>query len=257
MTEAAVAAPAETLPLVRARGLGRRFGSGERAVTALADVDLDVPAGRLLAVRGRSGSGKTTLLNLLAGLDRPDAGTVHLGDVEVSALPEAGLVQLRRTAGRRRVPVVRPGADPQRGGERRRAAAAGVDARGRARRAGRGAAGARRARRPRGAAAVRAVRRPAAAGGDRAGAGEPAAARRRRRADRSARLAHRRRGHGPAAAAGRARRGRRSWSRPTTASSRASPTRWSTSTTGGWPRARLPRPPAPRLPRCSGRSRGC
>jgi putative ABC transport system ATP-binding protein len=97
MSEAAVAAPAGTLPLVRARGLTRRFGSGRRAVTALADVDLDVPAGRLLAVRGRSGSGKTTLLNLLAGLDRPDAGTVHLGDVEVSALPESGLVELRRT----------------------------------------------------------------------------------------------------------------------------------------------------------------
>jgi putative ABC transport system ATP-binding protein len=85
-----------TEALLRARGLVRRFGSGERAVTAVRGVDLDVPAGRLLVVRGRSGSGKATLLNLLAGLDRPDGGTVHLGDVEVSALPERALVQLRR-----------------------------------------------------------------------------------------------------------------------------------------------------------------
>ena len=85
-----------TEALLRARGLVRRFGSGDRAVTAVAGVDLEVEAGRLLVVRGRSGSGKTTLLNLLAGLDRPDAGTVHLGDVEVSALPERRLVELRR-----------------------------------------------------------------------------------------------------------------------------------------------------------------
>jgi putative ABC transport system ATP-binding protein len=81
---------------LRARGLVRRFGHGPGTVTALHEVDLDAPRGRMLVVRGRSGSGKTTLLNLLSGLDRPDAGSVHLGDVEVSALPEQALVQLRR-----------------------------------------------------------------------------------------------------------------------------------------------------------------
>ena len=87
---------------LRARGLERTYRQGRREVRAVAGVDLDVAAGRLVAVRGRSGSGKTTLLNLLAGLDRPDAGTVHLGDLEISALPERDLVELRR----RRVGVV-------------------------------------------------------------------------------------------------------------------------------------------------------
>ncbi len=82
--------------VLQARGLVRTFGAGEQVVRAVDGVDLRVDPGRLLVVRGRSGSGKTTLLNLLAGLDRPEAGTVHLGDIEVSALPERGLVDFRR-----------------------------------------------------------------------------------------------------------------------------------------------------------------
>jgi putative ABC transport system ATP-binding protein len=82
---------------LEARALVRRYGSGRRQVTALHGVDLVVRPGRLVVVRGRSGSGKTTLLNLLAGLDRPDSGTVRLGDVEVSALGERELVRFRRT----------------------------------------------------------------------------------------------------------------------------------------------------------------
>jgi putative ABC transport system ATP-binding protein len=81
---------------LRARGLVRRYGSGRRGVSALGGVDLDAEAGQLMVVRGRSGSGKTTLLNLLAGLDRPTAGTVHLGGLEVSALSERELLELRR-----------------------------------------------------------------------------------------------------------------------------------------------------------------
>ena len=96
-----MADPARSGSVLRGRGLVRTYRSGRRDVTALHGVDVEARPGRLLVVRGRSGSGKTTLLNLLAGLDRPDAGTVHLqdasGEVEVSALGESGLVELRRT----------------------------------------------------------------------------------------------------------------------------------------------------------------
>jgi len=60
---------------IAARGLSKRFGP----VTALADVDLDVPAGATLAVLGPNGAGKSTLLRLLAGLARPSAGTLQIG----------------------------------------------------------------------------------------------------------------------------------------------------------------------------------
>jgi len=64
--------------------------------TVLVGVWLSVPAGRLTVVQGRSGSGKTTLLRLLTGLERPDAGTVRVGDVDLAVLDRAGLARLRR-----------------------------------------------------------------------------------------------------------------------------------------------------------------
>ncbi|UNX56540.1 ABC transporter ATP-binding protein [Georgenia sp. TF02-10] len=74
----------------------RTYGHGPAAVAALRGVSVRVRAGELLAVAGRSGSGKTTLLNCLGGLDRPDGGRVVLADREVTALPEAELLALRR-----------------------------------------------------------------------------------------------------------------------------------------------------------------
>jgi len=63
-------------PLLRVRGVHRRFGAGPSAVHALRDISFDVAAGTMVALVGRSGSGKTSLLNVIGGLDRPDAGTV-------------------------------------------------------------------------------------------------------------------------------------------------------------------------------------
>src|SRR3954447_18974376 len=85
-----------TSGVVAARGLSRVYGEGETAVHALRGVDLDIERGRLTAVMGPSGSGKSTLMHLLAGLDHPDAGTVTIGDVEVTGLDDAGLTALRR-----------------------------------------------------------------------------------------------------------------------------------------------------------------
>lgn len=90
------AAPPVPEPIISAKGLTRVFGSGERGVTAVNSVTLDVFQGELLSVVGRSGSGKTTLLNLLSGLDRPTAGTVLFQGRDLTSLPEAELVELRR-----------------------------------------------------------------------------------------------------------------------------------------------------------------
>jgi putative ABC transport system ATP-binding protein len=78
------------------RGLTRVFGSGDSAVTAVKGIDLDIHTQEFLAVTGRSGSGKTTLLNLMAGLDRPTAGSVLIDGLDLAVLPEGDLVELRR-----------------------------------------------------------------------------------------------------------------------------------------------------------------
>jgi putative ABC transport system ATP-binding protein len=82
--------------IVQARELSRRYGEGEAAVDALADVSVDFPAGRFAAIMGPSGSGKSTLMHLLAGLDRPTSGSVLLDGVELTGLDDGRLTQLRR-----------------------------------------------------------------------------------------------------------------------------------------------------------------
>jgi putative ABC transport system ATP-binding protein len=69
------------------------LGAGE--LVAVDHLSLDVAPGEFVAVVGRSGSGKTTLLNLLAGIDRPTSGTVHVAGADLGALSEDGLADWR------------------------------------------------------------------------------------------------------------------------------------------------------------------
>jgi len=82
--------------VVVAREVTRRYGSGDTAVDALRGVSLDVGQGRLTAVMGPSGSGKSTLMHILAGLDKPTAGTVSVSGTEITTLKDSDLTKLRR-----------------------------------------------------------------------------------------------------------------------------------------------------------------
>ncbi|WP_438434726.1 ABC transporter ATP-binding protein [Gorillibacterium sp. sgz500922] len=82
--------------LLQAVGVARTYGSGSGSVQALKRADLSIPAGRLVALRGRSGSGKTTLLNLLAALDTPTEGAVYYKGRAISSLSDSERTLIRR-----------------------------------------------------------------------------------------------------------------------------------------------------------------
>jgi putative ABC transport system ATP-binding protein len=90
------ATPGDESSVVRARAVARRFGEGDAAVDALRGVDLDLSRGQVTAVMGPSGSGKSTMMHILAGLDDPTGGSVFIDGVEITALKERDLTQLRR-----------------------------------------------------------------------------------------------------------------------------------------------------------------
>lgn len=77
------------------RGVARRFSAGERVVTVLEHLDLEIATGERVAVMGASGSGKSTLLNLAAGMDRPDEGVVQVLNETLADLGEPGLTRFR------------------------------------------------------------------------------------------------------------------------------------------------------------------
>ena len=86
------------MSLVELRGVTKTFSSGEEEVTPIADLHFDVEPGEFVCLMGPSGSGKTTLLHLLAGIDRPTQGTVHVAGENVSAMSPSELARWRTRA---------------------------------------------------------------------------------------------------------------------------------------------------------------
>ena len=83
--------------VIDAADLTRTYGAGEAAVHALRGVTLGIERHKLTAVMGPSGSGKSTLMHILAGLDRPDGGTVTIDGTDITRLDDDALTKLRRS----------------------------------------------------------------------------------------------------------------------------------------------------------------
>ena len=82
-------------PIVRVEHLSKVFHRDSTEVTALDDASLEIAAGEFVALMGPSGSGKTTLLNIIAGIDRPSAGHVYVGETDIADLDEDELAEWR------------------------------------------------------------------------------------------------------------------------------------------------------------------
>jgi putative ABC transport system ATP-binding protein len=82
--------------MIRVRDVVMRLPSGGRSLTILDGITLDVATGEVLAITGPSGSGKSTLLGLVAGLDRPSAGSIVVAGVDITRLDEDALARFRR-----------------------------------------------------------------------------------------------------------------------------------------------------------------
>jgi putative ABC transport system ATP-binding protein len=83
--------------VVQIRGVSKHFGVGERRVTALKQVDLDVYPGQLTMLIGPSGCGKTTLLSVVAGILDADEGTIDLFGERISTMSDRRKTRFRST----------------------------------------------------------------------------------------------------------------------------------------------------------------
>ncbi|HET7402009.1 MAG TPA: ABC transporter ATP-binding protein [Usitatibacter sp.] len=82
-------------PIVEIAHLAKGYRRGDQVVPVLHDITLEIPEGDFIALMGPSGSGKSTLLNLIAGIDKPDRGTLRVDGEDITRLGEAELADWR------------------------------------------------------------------------------------------------------------------------------------------------------------------
>jgi len=88
-------APSEARPAIALAGVNLSLGQGAARVHILKDIDLNIGRGEAIGLTGPSGSGKSTLLMVMAGLERPDSGTVDVAGEELGGLDEDALARFR------------------------------------------------------------------------------------------------------------------------------------------------------------------
>src|SRR5258708_32960066 len=77
--------------VLESRGLKKTYGSGEKSICVLADANLSLRQGEMVAIVAPSGAGKSTLLHLLAALDTPPSGTVYFATKGIESINDAAL----------------------------------------------------------------------------------------------------------------------------------------------------------------------
>lgn len=83
------------MALVELRDVTKRYHQAEETIVPLADVSLDIHAGQFVSLMGASGTGKSTLLNLIAGIDRPDSGSIVVDGSDITRLSRSRLAPWR------------------------------------------------------------------------------------------------------------------------------------------------------------------
>ena len=84
--------------VLESRGLKKTYGSGEKIISVLADANLLLRQGEMVAIVAPSGAGKSTLLHLLAALDTPTSGTVYFATKAIESIHDAALAEFRNRA---------------------------------------------------------------------------------------------------------------------------------------------------------------